>query len=202
MAWVAGGELLFAIPLVLPSPVHPIPAACPVCSLEMQAQILLQVGELNYEASHGICCILHPGGFAGLDPLMGTGGRGQETCPQQTARPNTILGNFRWALSCLLFQILSHQGRSLMANPGASTAKSTPRIQPRLPTTAAFSWTIAKGSLAPQLPPLQLVSHAALVEVMKMETWPTAPSASTFLLVPLPPHSSHTKFLAFPQSTS
>lgn len=78
----------------------------------MRAQILLQVGELNYEASHGVCCILHPGGFTGLDPLMVTGGRGQETRPQQAARPNIILGDFRWALSCLLFQILSHHGQS------------------------------------------------------------------------------------------
>lgn len=42
-----------------------------------------------------------------------------------------------WALSCLLFQILSNMGRALMANPAGLVAKSTPRVWPTLlPSTA------------------------------------------------------------------
>lgn len=45
---------------------------------------------------------------------------------------------------------------ALPANPVGSSVKSTPRIQPPLPIAAALRWTVATGSLVPQLLPLSL----------------------------------------------
>lgn len=57
-----------------PHPLHPsqpIPPWIP-------AQCLLQAGELNDKTLHGVCCILQPGGFTGLDPHAGPGREGRE----------------------------------------------------------------------------------------------------------------------------
>lgn len=91
------GGILFAAPLVPPHPHPPGPRACCVSCVPCGSapQPLLQVGELDDETANSVCCILHPGSFAGLESFVGAGGKGRrEARPQHTAVPNTILGAF------------------------------------------------------------------------------------------------------------
>lgn len=57
-------------PLCRPS--QPVPPWIP-------ARGLLQVGELNNETQHGVCCILHPGGLTAFEAYTGPGGKGEKT---------------------------------------------------------------------------------------------------------------------------
>lgn len=136
-------------------PHHPLCHASHPIHLWISAQCLLQVGELNNKTLHRVCCILHPGGFTGLDPYTGPGRERGKTGGLTSLDSSAKLF---WGL--LLGLELSSpnintfssyeatRGRALMANPAGCTIKCTPRIQPLLPTTLVLIWTVATAFLA------------------------------------------------------
>ena len=129
--------------LALGPPHHP-PRPCPLCHPShpthpwIPAQCLLQVGELNHKATHGVCRVLHPGSFASFDPYTRPGGEGRDDMkPDLTGQLcqslfwGLLLGLERSSLDVNTFyRYEATTGRALMANLAGCTMRGTLRIQP------------------------------------------------------------------------